>query len=69
MFEDVPSKVREFFKRRRLNPTLRRARASIGLQAGRGGLLRYLTTGRPRGRSYARSACRQYELAVKPGIT
>ena len=31
MFEDVPSKVREFFKRRRLNPILRRARASIGL--------------------------------------
>ncbi len=31
MFEDVPSKVREFFKRRRLNPTLRRARTSIGL--------------------------------------
>ncbi len=31
MFEDVPSKVREFFKRRRLNPTLHRARTSIGL--------------------------------------
>ncbi len=31
MFEDVPSKVREFFKRRRLNPTLRRARTTIGL--------------------------------------
>ncbi len=30
-FEDVPSKVREFFKSRRLNPTLRRARTSIGL--------------------------------------
>ncbi len=30
MFEDVPSKAREFFKRRRLNPILRRARASIG---------------------------------------
>ncbi len=31
MFGDLPSKVREFFKRRRLNPILRRARASIGL--------------------------------------
>ncbi len=31
MFEDVPSKVREFFERRRLNPILRRARASICL--------------------------------------
>ncbi len=30
-FEDVLSKIREFFKRRRLNPVLRRARASIGL--------------------------------------
>ncbi len=31
MFEDVPSKVRDFFKQRRLNKILRRARASIGL--------------------------------------
>ncbi len=31
MFEDFPSKIREFFKCRRLNPTLRRSHASIGL--------------------------------------
>ncbi len=31
MFEDVPSKVRDFFKHRRLNKIIRRARASIGL--------------------------------------
>ncbi len=31
MFEDVPSKVRNFLKRRRLNRILRRARGSIGL--------------------------------------
>ncbi len=31
MLEDVTIKVREFFKRRRLNPILRRTRASIGL--------------------------------------
>ncbi len=31
MLEDVTSKVREFFKRRRLNPILRRTRAPIGL--------------------------------------
>ncbi len=31
MFEDVPSKVRDFFKHRRLNQIIRRARASIGL--------------------------------------
>ncbi len=31
MFEDVPSNIREFIKRRCLNPILRRARASIGL--------------------------------------
>ncbi len=31
MFEDVPSKVRDFFKHRRLNQIIRLARASIGL--------------------------------------
>ncbi len=31
MFKDVPSKVRDFFKHRRLNQIRRRARASIGL--------------------------------------
>ncbi len=31
MFEDVPSKVRDFFKHRRLTQVIRRARASIGL--------------------------------------
>ncbi len=31
MFEDVPSKVRDFFKHRRLNQILPRGRASIGL--------------------------------------
>ncbi len=31
MLEDDPSKVSVFFRRRRLNPILRRARESIGL--------------------------------------
>ncbi len=31
MFKDVPCTAREFIKRRRLNPILRRVRASIGL--------------------------------------
>ncbi len=46
MFEDVPSKVRDFFKHSRLNQILRRARASMGLWANRWGLLRYPDTGR-----------------------
>ncbi len=31
MFEDVPCKVRDFFKHRSVNQTIRRARASLGL--------------------------------------
>ncbi len=46
MFEDVPSKVRDFFKHSRLNQILGRARASMGLWANRWGLLRNPDTGR-----------------------
>ncbi len=70
MFKDVPSKVREFFKRRRLNPTLRRARTPSASSRPSWDWLRYLTTGRPRGRSYrALHMPASTELAAKPGIS
>ncbi len=38
MFEDVPTKVRQYFKRRRQSDIMRRARASINIYARQRGL-------------------------------
>ncbi len=67
IFENVPSKVRVFFNRECLNPILRRSCASIASKPAVETLLRYLTAGRPRGRSYARRPCRQHQLAGTAG--